>query len=197
MAKPAQQKNLNPILHINLLHPQGEQLKLPGKFISWLFGYGRFIIIAVEIVVIVCFLIRFKLDADLENLNKQIKQEADSIKSHSNDEILIKQIHQELQLIKQVYSTSPDWKDFFAKITKKIPTGVTFTNFSLEHAQTSRTVQFKIVAQTKSSGDISSFLYALRELDKKEGERSFTDISLTNVGLDQGLINFTISGATK
>jgi Tfp pilus assembly protein PilO len=197
MAKPAPKKDLNPILRINLLHPQGQQLKFSGKFLSWLLGYGRFIIIVVEIAVIICLLYRFKLDADLDSINNQIRQEAASIQSHSADEKLIKQTQEKLKVIGQTYKNTPDWRNGFASLSKTVPTGVTFNNLSLQHDQNARSVQFKVSATAKSSQDLASFLNALKETDKDDSQKVFKDINLSNVSLSEGSINFLVSGTIK
>src|SRR4029077_863152 len=103
-------------LHINLLHPQGEPLQTPQKFFRWVLSYGRFIVIVVDIVVIGCFLMRFKLDADLQSINHQIQAEEDHISSQSTQETLVKQVHQQLQIVKQTYDNAPDWQTFLPAI---------------------------------------------------------------------------------
>lgn len=197
MAKTAQSKEFNPLLKINLLNPQGQQLRLPAKLLFWLFGYGRFIVILVEIVVIICFLIRFKLDADLENINKQIQTEVDSIKSHSSDELLIKQTQQRLKLIQQTYDASPDWKNSFSNLSSKVPNGVSFSTLNLQHDPNAKSVQFKISALAKSSNDLASFLQALKEADKNEDQRLFKNVTLSNVSLSNNQISFTVAGIIK
>jgi Tfp pilus assembly protein PilN len=197
MAKPAPKKDQPLIVKVNLLHPQGEPLRLPSKFLKWLVGYGRFIVIFVEIVVIVCFLYRFKLDADLDRINQEIKAEAQSIDSKQKDEILIKQTQQKLQLVKQTYDNSPNWRNVIETITAKVPQSVTFHNLTADHAQSANTLEFKITAETKSTQDISVFINSLKELDKGEQDRKFKDVNLSNVSFDSGIINFSITGSTK
>ncbi len=197
MAKPAPKKDQPLIVKVNLLHPQGEPLQLPGKFLKWLLGYGRFIIILVEIVVILCFLYRFKLDADLERINTNIKAEAQNIEGRKNDEVLIRQTQQKIQLVKQTYDNSPDWKNLVAAIIAKVPAGVIFHTLSSDHSQNTKVLQFKIVAETKSANDITAFINSLKELNLNEKDRRFKDLNLANIVFDTGVINFTITGSTK
>lgn len=197
MAKSAQKKSEPLVVRVNLLHPQGEPLQLPAKFLKWLVGYGRFIVIFVEIIVIACFLYRFKLDADLERINQGIRAEAQTIESKAKDEILVRQTQQRLQLIKQTYTNTPDWKILVESVTAKVPQGVTFTNLTTEHLQNSKDVQFKIVARTNSTSDVSAFISSLRELDKEEKDRRFNNINLANVSFEEGTIDFTVTGSTR
>lgn len=197
MPKAAPKKDQPLTVRVNLLHPQGEPLQLPGKFLKWLLGYGRFIVILIEIVVILCFLYRFKLDADLERINQEIRTEAQNIEAKKNDEILVRQTQQKIQLVKQTYSNSPDWKNLVESITAKVPVGVTFHNLSVEHLQSSKSIQFKIAAETKSTSDVTAFISALKELNLDEKDRKFKDLTLSNIVFDSGTINFAISGTTK
>ncbi len=192
--KPAQKPRG---LRVNLLHPQGEPLRLPQRFLSWLLNYGRFIILAVEIIVIGAFLLRFKLDSDIASLNRQISGEVANIQAHAQDQAIIVQTQQKLKLTKQTYDATPDWQTIFNSITNKIPSGITFSNFNLEHAQNSPSLNFKIVAKTNSNLDVSAFINALKESDKDEKDRKFRGVTLSNVTFEQGVISFTVTGSTK
>ena len=195
MAKSAQPSPV--ILRIDLLRPQGEPLQTPQKFLRWLLGYGRFIIIVVDIIVIGCFLLRFKLDADLQNINHQIQAEEDHISSRSQQENLVKQVHQQLQIIQQTYDNSPDWQNIFQTISAATPIGTRITKLTTDHNQTSKEIAFKITAQTNNNLEIGGFLNNLRENNKSESDRTFKDVDITSLSLNQGAILFVINGKTN
>lgn len=52
-----------------------------GRFLKWALTFGRWIVIATELVVILCFLSRFKLDRELTDLGEKIKQQQAIISS--------------------------------------------------------------------------------------------------------------------
>ena len=60
-------------IKLNLLHTQGLPEKLPVKFLKWLVNYGRYIVVLVEIIVLVAFVARFKLDADLAEIKRKAR----------------------------------------------------------------------------------------------------------------------------
>ena len=62
-------------LKVNLLPPSDFELSFWGRFLKWAVTTGRYIIILTELVVILAFLSRFKLDEDLRNLNEQIESQ--------------------------------------------------------------------------------------------------------------------------
>lgn len=57
------------------LLPQEEWEKTSfGKILKWILGVGRWIVIGTELIVVLVFLSRFKLDRDLTDLYGEIKQ---------------------------------------------------------------------------------------------------------------------------
>lgn len=178
-------------LNLNLLFPQGIPEKLPVRFLKWLLSYGRFMAIAVEVLVMATFVMRFKYDSDLGNLKENINKQIPFIESFSQDEASIKQTQFKLATISKTYSTNPDWKSFLGKISNQVPSGVKLTSISLDHSSPSTTVSFKINGQSNSNNDLATLIGGLKL------ETSFKDITLTNISFDQGVIVFNITGSTK
>lgn len=66
---------------MNLLPPSEFELSFWGRFLKWAVTTGRYIIILTELVVILAFLSRFKLDEDLRNVNEQIETQVNYLES--------------------------------------------------------------------------------------------------------------------
>ena len=66
---------------VNLLPPSEFEQSFWGRFLKWAVTTGRHIIIITELVVILAFLSRFKLDEDLRNLNEQINGQISFLES--------------------------------------------------------------------------------------------------------------------
>ena len=64
-------KKLTP-LSINLM--PGRETSFGEKFLNWSLTFGRYIIIGTEIIVLVAFFSRFKLDRDFIDLHDQVKE---------------------------------------------------------------------------------------------------------------------------
>lgn len=85
---------------INLL-PKGEFEKSPiGKFFKWALSVGRYIVIFTELIVIISFLSRFKLDNDLARLNKDISEKQAVIVSFGDLEKNVRSLQTKLKIIK-------------------------------------------------------------------------------------------------
>lgn len=177
-------------IDVNLLHPKEIPAKLPERFLKWLISYGRFIVIAVEIVVVASFIARFKLDADLDELKRKINLDIPYVEGLAADEALIKQTHLRISTIKQVSAQTPSWKNVFEKITTLIPQSIRFTNLTIERA-TPTNLNFKISAQTRSNTDLAIFLNNLRK------DAFFKDINLASITFDREEIFFSVTGSTK
>lgn len=184
-SKPAPQFGFR--INLNLLNPQGVPLKLPTKFLKWMISYGRFIVIFVEIIVVAAFIFRFKLDADLDKLKTDIKNEAPYIEGQSSDETLIRQTQLRLNLIKQNNAQSSDWLPTLNRLSSKMPSGFKINNLNLEFTPTN-TITFKITGRTESNIDLEAFLNTL----KKDG--GYKNAALANITYDQNQIVFTITG---
>ena len=70
---------------INLLSISAKPLTFWEKFYIWALSIGRYIIIIVELIVLLAFLYKFKVDHDLANLQSDIKANIDVYNSETNN----------------------------------------------------------------------------------------------------------------
>lgn len=185
--KPAPPPRLR--IKLNLLYPQGIIEKLPIKFLKWLISYGRFIVIAVEVVVVAAFVFRFTLDARLDDLKRKINNEKPFIEGLSTDEALIRQTQLKLTTISSKYQELDKWSELLPKISRYVPSQIRFTSLALDK-NGSPEISFKIIGKSKSNVDLSIFLNNLKK------DPIFKNINLDTISFDQGEISFTISGSS-
>lgn len=177
-------------LNLNLLYPQGLSEKIPVRFLKWLLAYGRFIVIAVEIVVVAAFVFRFKLDADLDDLKRKINNEIPYVEGLSVDEALIKQTQSRLIVVSKTSQDSKAWVDIMPRITQYVPQRLRLTNLNIEKDANSK-LNLKITGKSKSNNDLSFLINSLKK------DAQLKDINLANIIFEQGEIGFTITGSTK
>lgn len=176
-------------LNLNLLYPQGISSKLPVQFFNWLINYGRFIVVAVEILVLATFVMRFRYDEQLADLKQKINAQIPYLESLAVDERIVKRTQSKLAEVKKVYNTSANWQNILAKITKQVPNGVTFSNLTLTPQANSTKLEFRIQASATTNGDLSVFMDGLNQ------ETSFQNITLSNINFEQGRILFSVTGS--
>lgn len=88
------------MLNINLL--PGEDLVKKGswgKFFSWVLTYGRYIVVGTEIIVLLAFFSRFKLDRDLTDLHKAAGQKEAIVLTSAGFENQVRSLQNHLKMI--------------------------------------------------------------------------------------------------
>lgn len=176
-------------IRLDLLKPQGENIKIFTKASKWLLSTGRYIIIFVEALVLVAFLSRFKFDADLATTKEAIDQQVPFIQSQKTDEELIRQVQMQLATIKDIKLTSPDYHLILNKIAQQTPTGVRINNITLNKGVGK--VDFKITGSSQTNNDLTTFILGLKE------EVGFEGVTISSIGLEEDVTNFTITGSNQ
>lgn len=181
MPKPGVKIRIN----LDLLKPQSNPEKLPVRLVKWLLSSGRFIFIAVEAIVLIAFMARFKLDADLQSRKEAIDAQIPFIQSLRPYEILIKQTQLKLSTIDTFKQTQTDYAKIFKDIADQTPLGVKISNLTLSKQVGKVTVAINGLAQTNV--DISAFITGLKS------NKNFSGVELVSVGVETGNLNFVVS----
>lgn len=191
MAAPAQK--LYQRININLLYPQGSGVQLPLRFLRWLLSYGRFIVILVEIVVIIAFVMRFKLDADLSSLKEEIDYQIPYLENSSylDTERLVVLTQKRLSALQSHYNSAPEWSKFLTAFSSELPLSTRLTSLTVDRPQKGSRLNFKLNAQTTSVNDLAVLLNNLRS------NTQFRDINLASISFDQEAVTFSITGSVK
>lgn len=173
------------LIHLDLLRPQSSPEKLPVKFLRLFLSSGRYILIFVEALVLVAFVIRFKLDADLANTKEAIEQEIPFIESLKPYEIIIRQTQLKLSTIASFRSDWADYPQILKSIADQTPFGIKIISINLKKDVGKITIA--INAQAQTNNDLSNFITGL----KTNGY--FSQVTLSSLGLEQNVIRFVIN----
>lgn len=184
-------KQLTPKLsiHLDLLKPQSNPEKIHLKFIRWLLHTGRFIFIFVEALVLIAFVARFKLDAELASKKEAIEQQIPYIESLKPFEILIRQAQLKLATIDSLGQNQADYPQILKKIADQTPAGVKIINFNMEKDTSDVTINLNATAQTNN--DLENFLSGLKT------DLLFSDVNVTSIGFEKDILVFSLSAQTK
>lgn len=179
-------------ISLNLLYPQGISQKIYVRFAKWLVSYGRFIVVIVEVVVVACFVFRFKLDNELIGLKEEINNQVQFLEQFEELEKEANHIHQRLRLIKQTFSYTDQHSKLLKIIASQTPINTTLTNVSFDESEEQANVLvFKLTGKTENNVEITGFLQNLKKEDKP-----LKDITLVNITFDNGTLIYTISGTS-
>lgn len=132
-------------LSVNLLPPSEFELSFWGRFLKWAVTTGRYIIILVELVVILAFLSRFKLDEDLRTVNEQIQTQIGYLESQQP-------ALQEFLVIQKRINLVDAALDKTAAVTEMI-----------EYIERKRPLEIIIISETVSKNEISIVANTLSE----------------------------------
>lgn len=182
-------KNIKLGINLDLLKPQSNPEKLPLRLFRWLLSTGRYLFIVVEAIVLLAFITRFKLDADLASKKEAIEQQIPYIESLKSYEVLIRQTQLKISTITSARSDLVDYPVILKKIADQTPTGVKIIGLNMEKGIGK--VSFTMNAQAQNNNDVTSFVEGLKQ------DSSLSDIDLTSIGLEQGLIHFTLTGTSQ
>lgn len=174
------------IIHLDLLKPQSNPEKIITKLLRWVLSSGRYIFIFVETLVLIAFIARFKLDADLAKNRELIEEQIPYIESLKPYEILIKQTQLKLSTVGSFRSSYTDYPRILKKISDQTPQGVKLNSLNVQTEKSKITIQMS--AQAQSNNDLATFVGGLKE------DSSFSDINIPSISFEKGIINFTLNG---
>lgn len=177
------------VINIDLLKPQSSPEKIWITFTRWLFSAGRYILVFVELIVLAAFLARFQFDAQLASLKEAIEEQIPYVESLRPYEVLVKQLQLKISTIKDINQTSADYSTILKKIADQTPQGLKISNLTLE--KNIGKIVIQMTGEARSNSDLSTFVAGLRE------DKSFIDVGLTGVGLEEGLIRFSVAASAN
>lgn len=102
-----------------------------GKILKWALTVGRHIVIFTELIVILAFLSRFKLDRDLTDLGEKIKQQQAIVSSWANFEKEFRFLNKRLQTIEEAKKNQPKIEEVLGELTSLVPIDVYFSEISV------------------------------------------------------------------
>lgn len=160
------------------LLPKEEWEKTPfSRLLKWILTVGRYIVIITELVVILAFLSRFKLDRDLTNLYEDIKQKQAIIESASGFEDEFRFLQKRLTIINELEKEQSTTEKIIGELVALIPLDVALNNISATNKEVSLT------AIALSEQGLASFLSNLKSSTK------FEKLVLSNIssGTERGV----------
>lgn len=141
-----------PKIKINLIPQDPFMSSVVGKFLVWSLSIGRYIVILTELVVILSFLSRFKLDRDLTDVNEAIASQKAVITSYGQLEDDFLATQSRINFIKSKtqdnqISTSLDF------IEKNLPVDVKLTQLNLQSLKWYMSASAKTAQSMKATVD--------------------------------------------
>lgn len=156
---------------VNLLPKSDFEQSVWGRFLKWLLTTGRYLIIVTELIVILAFLSRFKLDQDLSNLNESIGQKKRILDALSDTERRFRHTQTRINIAGKMLDNQSFAILVADNLTAKVPPGMTITALGVDHAR-----EVTLDSTALSDTVLSSFLTRMAS-DKKWKTLDITQIT--------------------
>lgn len=171
---------------INLLPKENWENSPVGQAVTWVLTVGRYIVILTELVVIIAFLSRFKIDRDLANLYEQTEIKAAQVEALSNVENQFLQTQKRLKAVKELIDSGQSQYQSLKTFVSYIPDTVILEELELS---------FKEISAQGVAISVSGLEYLTQQLVASE---MFTDVELGKISQNRNLeIDFSLSAKIK
>lgn len=138
---------------INLLPPSDFELSFWGRFLKWAVTAGRYIIIVTEMIVIMAFLSRFKLDKDLADLAANLQGQKSVLEAQEEVEREFRDVQARLEMADQILAIRPTTIEEMDKLIQKLSPEVKLSEWTIERGKMS--VQAEIYSEVAAGKLIS------------------------------------------
>ncbi|MEP7166893.1 MAG: PilN domain-containing protein [Candidatus Woesebacteria bacterium] len=143
-----------------------------GKIMVWAIQVGRYIIIFTEIIVIMSFASRFKLDRDLTDLTAKVTQKKAIVESFGDIEARTRTIQDKIATTQKLLADGTAMF-YLDKVTARIPSGIELTQLTLDPG----TLTFS--GKAVNSNVLAAMIVALQQ------EPAFTSVSVDKISSGQ------------
>ncbi|MDP3998743.1 MAG: PilN domain-containing protein [bacterium] len=167
-------------LDVNLIPQEESRKRNWEKFLRWVLNSGRYIIIGTEIIVLLAFFLRFKLDRDLKAVSNDVKNRQTIVESFGDLEEKTRFLQAELATISNLEKQSPPSTQVLNALALLTPPDVIFSQLNVSFPSVG------LSATALSLGGFSSFLENLKH------SKEFENISVVKVAEGRLGIEFTL-----
>lgn len=168
----------------------GRESSFGEKFLNWSLTFGRYIIIGTEIIVLVAFFSRFKLDRDFIDLHDQVKEKQKILAALKPVEERVNSLQIRLSEIKKIEEAAGSGIRALPDIAPLTPPEITYKSITISQDK------ITILGEAAGTSDISRFTSSLSSaaLFKKE---SVLLEKIERIGLEESGITFVITAVVE
>lgn len=119
--------------NVNLLPKENLEESPFGKFLIWALTFGRYIIIFTELIVILAFIFRFKLDRDIQKVNTEVENKLAIVQSQQELEKNIRIIQGRYEQAQKIIAESNISTSILQELSKITPLDLIFVDISVKN----------------------------------------------------------------
>lgn len=172
---------------INLLPEDPLASSFGGRFLRWGLSVGRYIVMATELVVILAFLSRFKLDREVTDLNEAIAEKQTVVAAYEQVEIDYRTLAKKIGAMATFKTGSVEPVVVLDQLAKVTPWEVTFSSIELTDKE------LRLQGTTASERGLNTLLKLL----VKEGFKDLRVDQVSSLGEGGGGVGFKLTMSPK
>jgi Tfp pilus assembly protein PilN len=169
---------------INLLPGSSFENTVAGRILAWILSSFRIIVIVTEILVMIAFLSRFVLDAQLSDLNEEIQQKQSIIAASQVFENEFRDTQARLDILAPLLSQQ-NFPETIRKISNSTPPEVILNKLTITETN------IEISGTSPSEKSISQLV---TNVNSREGFSSFEIVNINSNPYNPSLLDFDIVG---
>jgi len=147
---------------ISLLPNEENLNSFSARFLKWVTGVGRIVIVFTELIVIGAFLSRFWLDRKNSDLSDTLRQQKAILGSTQEFERDYISLQQRLKFIKNFYKTEPKYVESLNSLIQSIPDGIYFQNISFNTSEKTSIITASVESFSYQEDAIIDFIVNLK-----------------------------------
>jgi len=168
---------------LDLLQPSEKPMSSWDRIYYWVFNVGRYIIIAIELIVLILFAMRFSLDRKNADLDDELAVKMNMLDSQRETEQKVRRVQTTLVNFSEMLEDQQVLSGRYQQIMSDIPSSIPWEDFGL----TRERVSFEGTAP--SYQDLESFERILRE----NPDYSRLDIELNKSGAAASSVRYELT----
>jgi len=135
-----------PRKEISLLPDADNPNSVGEKIIYWISNILRYIMVFTELIIIIAFLSRFKLDQRNTDLSDRLRNQKYILETTANFEKEYRSLQQKLELIKTLYKEQPNYYDKIISIVNNTPSDIIYNTLNVTNKDSKITVNLSVFA---------------------------------------------------
>lgn len=166
---------------LNLLQPAEKPVSTWDKIYQWVFTVGRYVIIAVELIVLVAFAMRFMLDRRNNDLKDEIDVKVKMLDAQEETEKELRRIQTSLSSLSGMLENQEIVSDRLEVVLNDIPSEVVIDGFAISQENISlncRAPEYEIAGELeddlRENPDYADISVTLSKSGPQESEVQFT-----------------------
>jgi len=158
---------------------------LSDDILKWALGFGRLLIIIVEVVAFSAFIYRFALDRELVDLNDKIKAEQAIVNSLKDRETEYRNLQERITTAKKITNTGNSKTKLFNDLIILTPPEITYENFTVGNNE------LKIIINISAIPALTTYINSLQEYEQ------ITSVAVTQIDNSSGTNTVSVSLLAK